>query len=77
MSDGPTRYPDKTPCPQTIKLSSQAMGVAEFRMRLHQQTFEEVIETLLLAMMDPNKARDMATESLTNPWGIGPEAYDS
>ena len=56
--------------PQTISLSIRAMGVAQFRMRLHSQTLEEVIEDLLLAQLDPEKAKEMAMESLTNPWGV-------
>ena len=56
--------------PQTISLSIRAMGVAQFRMRLHSQTLEEVIEDLLLAQLDPEKAKEMAMESFTNPWGV-------
>ena len=56
--------------PKTISLSIRAMGVAQFRMRLHDQTLDEVIEELLLAQLDPEKAKDMAMESLTNPWGV-------
>ena len=56
--------------PQTISLSIRAMGVAQFRMRLHNQTLDEVIEDLLLAQLDPEKAKKMAMESLTNPWGV-------
>ncbi|MDE0079224.1 MAG: hypothetical protein OXO50_17020 [Caldilineaceae bacterium] len=56
--------------PQTISLPIRAMGVAQFRMRLHSQTLEEVIEDLLLAQLDPEKAKEMAMESLTNPWGV-------
>lgn len=56
--------------PQTISLSIRAMGVAQFRMKLHSQTLDEVIEDLLLAQLDPEKAREMAMESLTNPWGV-------
>ena len=55
--------------PQTINLSLQAMGVAQFRMRLHNQTLDEVTEDLLLAQLDPKKAKEMAMESLTYPWG--------
>ena len=56
--------------PQTINLSLQARGVAQFRMRLHNQTLDEVIEDLLLAQLDPEKAKEMAMECLTNPWGV-------
>lgn len=56
--------------PQTISLSIRAMGVAQFRMRLHSQTLEEVIEELLLAQLDPEKAKEMAMESFTNSWGV-------
>ena len=56
--------------PQTISLSIRAMGVAQFRMRLHSQTLEEVIEDLLLAQLAPEKAKEMAMESLTNSWRV-------
>ena len=56
--------------PQTISLSIRAMGVAQFRMGLHNQTLEEVIEDLLLAQLDPERAKKMAMESFTNPWGV-------
>ena len=58
---------------RTINLSLRALGAAQFRMRLHDQTLDERIEEMLLAMMEPKKAQEMAMESLTSPWGVGPD----
>ena len=59
--------------PRTVRLSLQALGVIDFRMRLHEKTFDEVVEEVLLAMTDPRRAEEMAMEYLTNPVGWGPE----
>ena len=59
--------------PRTINLSLRALGVAQFRMKLHNQTLDEVVEEVLLSMRDPKKAEEMAFEYLTNPIGVGPD----
>ncbi len=58
---------------RTINLSLRALSVAQFRMKLHNQTLDEVVEEVFLAMMDPKKAGEMAFEYLTNPIGVGPD----
>ena len=58
---------------RTVSLSLRALSMAQFRMRLHNQTLDEVIEEVLLAMQDPQKAQEMAMEYLTNPVGVGPD----
>ena len=61
----------------TIRLSNQAYGVVNFRMRHFKQTQEEVINEILESMMLPRRAEEMAMECIGTSWGVGPEAAGS